>query len=196
MAAGPLDGLRVLDCSGMLSGGFATMTLADFGADVVTVEHPEHHDPIRDWPPFENDTSLWWKSLARNKRCVTLDLSTDEGRALALELAADADLLFENFRPGTMGRWGLDYRTLRETNEELILVRISGYGQTGPRAEQPGFGTAAQASRGSPTATATPTAIRSWHRSASPTSPPRRPRSSRRCSRSTSATSPAAARAR
>jgi crotonobetainyl-CoA:carnitine CoA-transferase CaiB-like acyl-CoA transferase len=148
MAAGPLDGLRVLDCSGMLSGGFATMTLADFGADVVTVEHPEHHDPIRDWPPFENDTSLWWKSLARNKRCVTLDLSTDEGRALALELAADADLLFENFRPGTMERWGLDYRTLRETNEELILVRISGYGQTGPRAEQPGFGTAAQAISG------------------------------------------------
>jgi crotonobetainyl-CoA:carnitine CoA-transferase CaiB-like acyl-CoA transferase len=79
---------------------------------------------------------------------VTLDLSTDEGRALALELAADADLLFENFRPGTMGRWGLDYRTLRETDEELILVRISGYGQTGPRAEQPGFGTAAQAISG------------------------------------------------
>jgi len=145
---GPLEGLRVLDLSGMLSGGYATMTLADFGADVVSVEHPEHHDPIRDWPPFDDGTSLWWKSLARNKRCITLDLGSDEGRALALELAADADLLFENFRPGTLERWGLDYGTLREVNEELILVRISGYGQTGPKSDEPGFGTAAQAMSG------------------------------------------------
>lgn len=105
---GPLDGLRVIDCSGMISGGFATMQLADFGADVVMVEHPAYHDPIRDWTPFDEGVSLWWKSLARNKRCITLDLSTDEGRALLLDLAGDADVLFENFRPGTMERWGLD----------------------------------------------------------------------------------------
>jgi formyl-CoA transferase len=146
--SGPLEGLRVLDFSGMLSGGYATMTLADFGADVVMAEHPEHHDPIRDWPPFEDGTSLWWKSLARNKRCITLDLDTDRGHALALELAEDADLLVENFRPGTMERWGLDFETLRAVNDELVMVRISGYGQTGPKADRPGFGTAAQALSG------------------------------------------------
>ena len=145
---GPLDGLRVIDCSGMISGGFATMQLADFGADVVMVEHPAYHDPIRDWTPFDTGVSLWWKSLARNKRCITLDLSTDEGRALLLDLAGDADVLFENFRSGTMERWGLDYETLREENPGLIMTRISGYGQTGPRAEKPGFGTVAEAISG------------------------------------------------
>ena len=146
--SGPLEGLRVVDFSGMISGGFATMTLADFGADVVTVEHPDYSDPIRDWAPKEDGVSLWWKSLARNKRCVTLDLSTDEGRALALELVEDADLVFENFRPGTLERWDLGYESLRDVNEAVVLVRISGYGQTGPRAEQPGFGTAAEAISG------------------------------------------------
>lgn len=145
---GPLDGLRVIDCSGMISGGFATMQLADFGADVVMVEHPAYHDPIRDWTPFDEGVSLWWKSLARNKRCITLDLSTDEGRALLLDLAGDADVLFENFRPGTMERWGLDYETLHEENPGLVMTRISGYGQTGPRAEKPGFGTVAEAISG------------------------------------------------
>lgn len=146
--AGPLDSLRVVDCSGMISGGFATMQLADFGADVIMVEHPEYHDPIRDWTPFDEGVSLWWKSLARNKRCVTLDLSTDEGCALLLELASDADVLVENFRPETMERWGLDYETLRGENPELVMTRISGYGQTGPRAEKPGFGTVAEAISG------------------------------------------------
>lgn len=145
---GPLDGLRVIDCSGMISGGFATMQLADFGADVVMVEHPAYHDPIRDWTPFDEGVSLWWKSLARNKRCITLDLSTDEGRALLLDLAGNADVLFENFRPGTMERWGLDYETLAAENPGLIMTRISGYGQTGPRAEKPGFGTVAEAISG------------------------------------------------
>lgn len=145
---GPLDGLRVIDFSGMISGGYATMTLADFGADVISVEHPEHHDQVRDWTPFEDGTSLWWKSLGRNKRCVTLDLSTDEGAALALELVADADAAIENFRPGTMERWGLGPERLRAENERLIVVRISGYGQTGPKAEEPGFGTVAEAMSG------------------------------------------------
>ena len=146
--SGPLDGLRVVDFSGMIAGGYATMTLADFGADVVAVEHPDGHDPVRDWTPIEDGTSIWWKSLGRNKRCVTLDLRHDEGKALALELLADADAVVENFRPGTLERWDLGPDRLRETNEELIVVRISGYGQTGPKAEQPGFGTAAEAMSG------------------------------------------------
>lgn len=145
---GPLDGLRVIDCSGMISGGFATMQLADFGADVIMIEHPTHHDPIRDWTPFDEGVSLWWKSLARNKRCITLDLSTDEGRTLLCDLARDGDVLVENFRPGTMERWGLGYETLAEANPELIMTRISGYGQTGPRSEMPGFGTVAEAISG------------------------------------------------
>lgn len=128
----------------MISGGFATMQLADFGADVVMVEHPDKPDPIREWPPFEDDHSLWWRSLGRNKRCVTLDLSTAEGAALLLELAEDADLLFENFRPGTMERWNLGPERLRETNPGLVVVRLSGYGQTGPKSQKPGFGTVAE----------------------------------------------------
>jgi formyl-CoA transferase len=147
---GPLAGLRVVDFSGMIAGGFATMTLADFGADVVKVEHPESGDPVRDWGPFDPDTdaSLWWKSLARGKRSVTCDLSTPDGRALALDLAETADVVVENFRPGTMERWDLSYERLREVNEEVVMVRISGYGQTGPRAERPGFGTVAEAISG------------------------------------------------
>jgi len=128
----------------MISGGFATLVLADFGADVVFAEHPEYRDPLREWPPFENGTSLWWKAIARNKRCITLDLGSDAGREIALELVEDADVVFENFRPGTMERWGLGYEDLREVNEGIIMVRISGYGQTGPRSEKPGFGTIAE----------------------------------------------------
>ncbi|PSQ05893.1 CoA transferase [Halobacteriales archaeon QS_6_71_20] len=141
---GPLDGLRVVDCSGMISGGFATNQLGDFGADVVMVEHPEHPDPIREWPPFDGDSSLWWKSLGRNKRCITLDLSTEAGSALLCDLVEDADLFLENFRPGTLEGWGIGPERLREENEELVVVRLSGYGQTGPRAEKPGFGTIAE----------------------------------------------------
>ncbi len=147
---GPLEGLRVVDFSGMVAGGFATMTLADFGADVVAVEHPQAGDPIRDWGPFDPDSgmSLWWKALARGKRSVTCDLSTPEGHALALDLVETADVVVENFRPGTMERWDLSYDDLREVNPGVVMVRISGYGQTGPRAEQPGFGTVAEAISG------------------------------------------------
>lgn len=141
---GPLAGLDVVDCSGMISGGFATAQLADFGADVKMVEHPEYVDSLRKWPPFDGDTSLWWKSIGRNKRCITLDLSTEDGRELLLELVEDADLFFENFRPGTLERWGLGPETLREHNPGLIVIRLSGYGQTGPRSEKPGFGTVAE----------------------------------------------------
>ncbi|WP_029601644.1 CaiB/BaiF CoA transferase family protein [Halococcus hamelinensis] len=141
---GPLAGLDVVDCSGMISGGFATSQLADFGADVVMVEHPEHGDALREWPPFEGDTSLWWKSAGRNKRCITLDLSAADGRDLLLKMIDDADLFFENFRPGTLERWDLGPETLRKHNPELIVVRLSGYGQTGPRSDKAGFGTIAE----------------------------------------------------
>ena len=141
---GPLDGLRVVDCAGMIAGGFATTQLADFGADVIKIEHPEGTDPLREWPPYDDGVSLWWKSIARNKRCVTLDLSTPAGSALLLDLIDDADVLVENFRPGTMEKWGLAPDRLHEENPGLIVVRQSGYGQTGPRSGKPGFGTVAE----------------------------------------------------
>ncbi|MFC7157019.1 CaiB/BaiF CoA transferase family protein [Halomarina halobia] len=143
-SSGPLSGLRVLDLSTMISGGFATTVLADFGADVIKVEHPEYLDPIRAWGPFYEGASLWWKSLSRNNRCVTLNLSTDDGRELALELAADVDIVFENFRPGTIERWGLGYEDFVTVNEDIIMVRLSGYGQTGPRSQDRGFGSIAE----------------------------------------------------
>ncbi len=141
---GPLEGLRVLDLTTMISGGFATVLLADFGADVVSVEHPDHEDPVRGWEPRAEGESVWWKNLGRNKRHVTLDLSTDRGAELARELATDVDVVVENFRPGTLERWGLGPDRLREANEGLVVVRISGFGQDGPYADRPGFGTIAE----------------------------------------------------
>ncbi|WP_410767323.1 CaiB/BaiF CoA transferase family protein [Haloferax sp. DFSO60] len=142
---GPLDGLRVIDMSGMISGAFATTMLGDFGADVVMIEHPKVGDPIREWPQKADDgTSLSWKSLGRNKRCITLNLSSERGQEIALELISDADLVFENFRPGTMERWGLGPDTIHDVNERAIVVRLSGYGQTGPKSHKPGFGTIAE----------------------------------------------------
>lgn len=142
---GPLDGMRVIDMSGMISGAFATTMMGDFGADVVMIEHPDVGDPIREWPQkTEDGHSLAWKSLGRNKRCITLDLSSDRGREIALELIEDADIVYENFRPGTMERWGLGPDDIHAVNERAIMVRLSGYGQTGPRSEKPGFGTIAE----------------------------------------------------
>lgn len=146
--AGPLAELKVLDLSTMVSGPFTTNLLADFGADVIAVEHPSQPNPIREWKPVHEGESLWWSSIGRNKRCITLDLSTDPGQELALDLAEDMDVVVENFRPGTLERWGLDYETFKDRNEGVILVRISGYGQTGPRSEQPGFGSIAEAISG------------------------------------------------
>jgi len=142
---GPLDGLRVIDMSGMISGAFATTMMGDFGADVVMIEHPEVGDPIREWPQKTAEgESLSWKSLGRNKRCVTLDLGSDRGRDVALTLVDDADIVVENFRPGTMERWGLGPEDVHAVNERAIMVRLSGYGQTGPKSQKPGFGTVAE----------------------------------------------------
>ncbi len=128
----------------MISGGFASSTLADFGADVISVEHPTKPDPIRAWKPRTDGESMWWKSLGRNQRCVTLDLSTEDGQSVALDLVAEADVVLENFRSGTMERWNLGYEDLKAVNEGVVMVRISGYGQTGPRSDKPGFGSVAE----------------------------------------------------
>ena len=134
----PLDGIRVLELGQVLAGPFAGTLLAYFGAEVIKVE-PPGGDPIRSWRVVEEGTSLWWHSLARNKKCITLDLRTDRGRELARRLALESDVLIENFRPGTLERWGLDPDTLRKDNPRLICSRISGYGQTGPRSDLPGY---------------------------------------------------------
>jgi len=136
--ARPLDGIRVLEMGQLLAGPFAGCVLGYFGAEVIKIE-PPGGDPIRGWRVVRDGTSLWWASLARNKKSVTLDLSTERGRELAKALAAKSDVLIENFRPGTLEKWGMGPDALKALNPELIVARVSGYGQTGPYAAQPGF---------------------------------------------------------
>jgi crotonobetainyl-CoA:carnitine CoA-transferase CaiB-like acyl-CoA transferase len=147
-AAGPLTGLTVLDLSTIVSGGTVTSMLADFGADVVKVEHPKGGDPLRTWGPFVAHQSVWWKVMSRNKKSVTLDLSRPRGQALLLDLARRADVLVENFRPGTLERWDIGPERLHAVNPQLIILRVSGFGQTGPYRHRPGFGTVAEAMSG------------------------------------------------
>jgi crotonobetainyl-CoA:carnitine CoA-transferase CaiB-like acyl-CoA transferase len=139
VATRPLDGLRVIESGQLLAGPFAGTILGYFGAEVIKVEPPEKGDPIRGWRKLRNGQSLWWSSLARNKKSVTLDLKSDRGRDLMRELLNSADVLVENFKPGTMEKWGLGPEVFEETNPGLIYARISGYGQTGPSAPKPGF---------------------------------------------------------
>jgi crotonobetainyl-CoA:carnitine CoA-transferase CaiB-like acyl-CoA transferase len=143
-----LNNLVVLDLSTIVSGGTATSILADFGARVIKVENPQGGDPLRAWAPTKDGVSLWWKVLSRNKQSVTLNLRDPRGQALARDLAARADVLVENFRPGTLERWNLGYDALNEINPRLVMVRISGFGQTGPYRDRPGFGTIAEAMSG------------------------------------------------
>lgn len=146
MSARPLAGLRVLELGQILAGPFAGAMLAYFGADVVKVEPPGSGDPIRTWRLLDDDgTSLWWRSLGRNKRCVTLDLAAPEGQALARRLAGGADVLIENFRPGTMEGWGLSPDRLQADNPGLVVARISGFGQSGPYAARPGYASVCEA---------------------------------------------------
>jgi crotonobetainyl-CoA:carnitine CoA-transferase CaiB-like acyl-CoA transferase len=135
----PLSGIRVLELGQLLAGPFCGTILGYFGAEVIKVEPPGSGDPIRTWRVLDDGTSLWWRSLARNKKCVTLDLKSEVGQRLAGRLAAQSDVVIENFRPGTMEQWGLGPDTLRAENPDLIYTRISGYGQTGPYASRPGF---------------------------------------------------------
>ena len=137
--AKPLTGVRVVEVGQLLAGPWAGTMLAYFGAEVIKIEPPEIGDPIRKWRAVKNDTSLWWSSLARNKKCVTLDLKDDKGRELLGELINKSDVLIENFKPGVMEKWGLGPEVFEQSNPGLIYARISGYGQTGPYAKKPGF---------------------------------------------------------
>ena len=145
---GPLAGVRVVEVGSMISGPTAGRLLADFGAEVIKVERPETGDHLRHFGPQVDGHSVWWKYLARNKRSVTLDLSAEGGAAVFEDLTSEADLVIENFRPGTLERWGLGPEALREVNPDLVVLRVSGFGQTGPDASRPGFGTLAEAMSG------------------------------------------------
>jgi crotonobetainyl-CoA:carnitine CoA-transferase CaiB-like acyl-CoA transferase len=145
---GPLEGLRVLDCSTILAGPLICQILGDFGADVVKVEHPDRPDGMRGHGRAVDGHGLWWKEISRNKRTVGLHLGREEGAALLLELAREADVLVENFRPGTLERWGLGPDRLHEVNPGLVLVRVTGFGQDGPYRDRPAFGTLVEAMSG------------------------------------------------
>jgi crotonobetainyl-CoA:carnitine CoA-transferase CaiB-like acyl-CoA transferase len=135
----PLEGVRVLEVGQLIAGPFAGSVLAYFGAEVIKVEPPGKGDPIRQWRVVRDGSSLWWHSVGRNKKCITIDLKQQRGRDLVKQLAARCDVLVENFRPGVMEEWGLGPDHLKPINAELIYARISGYGQTGPYAHKPGF---------------------------------------------------------
>jgi len=144
----PLAGLRVIDLSTIVAGPLLCTFLADFGADVIKVEHPARGDDLRRHGPAKNGVPLWWKVISRNKRTATLNLSTIEGQDLLVRLAETADVIVENFRPGTLERWNLPYERLRLANPGLVLARITGFGQEGPYRGRPGFGTIAEAMSG------------------------------------------------
>jgi len=135
----PLSGIKVLELGQLMAGPFAGTLLAYFGADVIKIEPPGKGDAVRGWRAVEGDTSLWWYSLGRNKRSVTVNLKSEEGREIVRRLAADVDVLIENFRPGTLEKWGLGPEDLKPINPGLIIARVSGYGQDGPYASRPGY---------------------------------------------------------
>ena len=145
---GPLQGLKVIELGQLIAGPFAAKTLADFGAEVIKIEPPETGDPLRQWRLLQNGTSVWWQVQSRNKQSVALDLKDPASRDTVRALIADADVLIENFKPGVMEAWGLGYEALSVTNPGLIMLRISGYGQTGPYKDRPGFGVVAEAMGG------------------------------------------------
>lgn len=138
----------MLELGGLIAGPYATSVFAQFGADVIKVEAPGEGDPLRRWRKLHDGTSLWWYSISHNKRSITLDLKSDEGRRVVRALAAKADLVVENFRPGALEGWGLGWEDLSARNPGLIMVRISGYGQTGPYRDRPGFAAIAEAMGG------------------------------------------------
>ena len=146
---GPLAGVRVIELGALLAGPFAGRLVADLGADVIKVEPPDRPDPMREWGQEKyQGRALWWPVASRNKRSITLNLRTERGQALLLELVAKSDAVVENFRPGTLERWGLGYDRLREVNPGIVVVRVSGYGQTGPYAQRAGYAAAAEAMGG------------------------------------------------
>jgi len=143
-----LAGIRVLELGQLIAGPFAAKTLADFGAQVIKIEPPGLGDPLRKWRLLHEGTSVWWEAQSRNKQSVCVDLRQQEGQEIIRLLASQADVLIENFRPGTMEKWGLSWDALHELNPRLIMLRVSGYGQTGPKAREPGFAAIGEAMAG------------------------------------------------
>lgn len=143
--SGPLTGVRVLELGTLIAGPFCGKTLGDFGAEVIKIEPPGEGDPLRRWRRMRNGTSLWWHVQSRNKKSITLDLRKPEGQAVVRRLVESADIMVENFRPGALERWNLGWDVLSKVNPKLVLVRISGYGQSGPYRERPGFAAIAEA---------------------------------------------------
>jgi formyl-CoA transferase len=152
----PLAGLRVLELGALIAGPFCAKLLGEFGAEIMKLEPPGLGDPLRKWRYLKDGTSLWWHVQSRNKKSVTLDLRTPEGQAIAKKLAVSADIIVENFRPGTMEGWGMGFDALAAENPGLVMVRISGYGQSGPYCERPGFGVIGEAVGGLRYVTGTP----------------------------------------
>ena len=140
MTAGALAGIKVLELGTLIAGPFCARMLAEFGADVIKVEAPDGGDPIRQWRILKDGTSLWWSVQSRNKKSITLNLKDERGRAIAKQLALEADIIIENYRPGVLEKWGIGYEQLKAENPAVIMVRLSGFGQTGPMKDQPGFG--------------------------------------------------------
>lgn len=146
---GPLSDLRLVELGQLLAGPYCGQLLGDYGAEVIKIEDPKRGDPLRDWGQEKaHGKSLWWPIAGRNKKCVTADLRTPEGQQIVKELVAQSDMLLENFRPGTLERWGLGYDVLSKINPGLILIRVSGYGQTGPYAPRPGYASVGEAMGG------------------------------------------------
>ena len=148
LSPGALAGLRVIEMGQLIAGPFVGKTLGDFGAEVIKIEAPGSGDPLRNWRLVQDGTSVWWQVQSRNKQSIALDLRQAEGQDIARRLIAQADVLVENFRPGTLEGWGMDYDTLARDNPGLIMLRISGYGQTGPYRDLPGFGAIGEAMGG------------------------------------------------
>jgi crotonobetainyl-CoA:carnitine CoA-transferase CaiB-like acyl-CoA transferase len=144
----PLNGVRVIDAGNMVAAPFATVLLADFGADVIKIEHPKYGDGQRKLEPIMDGIPLWWKSVARNKRCITLDLGKPEGADIFKRLVKGTDVVVENYRPGTFEKWGIGYEAIRAIDPRIIMLRISGFGQTGPYKNRAGFGRVAEAMSG------------------------------------------------
>lgn len=137
---GPLAGIKVLELGTLIAGPFCARMLGEFGADVIKIESPQGGDPIRQWRVLKDGNSLWWSVQSRNKKSITLNMKDSRAQEIARRLALDADIIIENYRPGVLEKWGLGYEQLKAINPALIMVRLSGYGQTGPMRDAPGFG--------------------------------------------------------
>jgi formyl-CoA transferase len=145
---GPLSDIRVIELGQLIAGPFCTRILAEFGAEVIKIESPDGGDPLRQWRRLHEGTSLWWFVQSRNKKSVTVNLKSPEGQGIVRRLATKADIVVENFRPGAMEKWGLGFEELASENPGLVMVRLSGYGQSGPYRDRPGFGAIAEAMGG------------------------------------------------